>query len=504
MRLLAPLLIVFFLVACPSTPEPDPTPPPADGDPAPLASSAKLRGESVVTVEDGPWTVRRTDRSGSMPGAQKPTGAARMRFGGDVEFEESADDSAMAPRESMRGAAEPDSGGEGSTGSPRPVEDPSSDASSDRPFDGDMAATAEKRLSAQGGMPLRAGSTDDNEDFEEFLSFVARWSDREGVADRWDPLDVRERRFIRILDAKDRPVPAARVRLLDESADRVVWDGTTYGDGRIPFYPRVAMPVDETGAVALAPDGGFLIEVSRGEDRIRARWDGADEELVLRLDGERTLPEPIALDVCFVIDTTGSMRDEIARVKATLLRVTERLKSLGREFDLRYGAVLYRDLGDDYVTKAHPFTSDIEAFAAALRKVRADGGGDTPESLNQGLAESVGGLEWRPGAAKVAFLIADAPPHMDYSGDVPYGRSLVAAVARGIRIHAVAASGLDALGSLVFRQVAQFTRGKFIFIEYGSTAESAASHGVGGKVSSNNLDDIVFEQIRDEVARWGR
>ena len=64
----------------------------------------------------------------------------------------------------------------------------------------------------------------------------------------------------------------------------------------------------------LAPDGGFLIEVSRGELRKRVRWDGADDELVIRLGSARSLAEPIALDVCFVIDTTGSMRDEIARM----------------------------------------------------------------------------------------------------------------------------------------------------------------------------------------------
>ena len=32
----------------------------------------------------------------------------------------------------------------------------------------------------------------------------------------------------------------------------------------------------------------------------------------------------------------------------------------------------------------------------------------------------------------------------------------------------------------------------------------ASGHGVGGKVKSNNLDDILFEQIRDEIASWGR
>jgi hypothetical protein len=214
--------------------------------------------------------------------------------------------------------------------------------------------------------------------------------------------------------------------------------------------------------------------------------------------------ETIALDVCFLIDTTGSMGDEIDRIKATLLGVTERLRDLAMEFDLRYGAVLYRDLSDAYLTKAHPFTGDIEAFSEALQAVRAQGGGDAPESLNQGLAEAVGRMAWREGAAKVMFLIADAPPHMDYEGDVPYGTSLLAAVGEGIRIHSVAASGLDRFGTLVFRQTAQLTRGRFVFIEYGGTARTAASHGVQGSVSSNNLDDILYEQIEAELGGWGR
>ena len=108
-------------------------------------------------------------------------------------------------------------------------------------------------------------------------------------------------------------------------------------------------------------------------------------------------------------------------------------------------------------------------------------------------------------AARVAFLIADAPPHMDYDGDVPYPDSVRAAIARGIRIHTVAASGLDEVGSVVFRQIAQATRGEFVFIEYGGDiAASGAAHGVSGVRSSNNLDDILFEKLRDEIARFGR
>jgi hypothetical protein len=256
----------------------------------------------------------------------------------------------------------------------------------------------------------------------------------------------------------------------------------------------------------MAPAGGWIVEVSSGVEHQTLRWNGASPTLTVRLAGERPVPSPLRLDVGILLDTTGSMGDEMARVKATLLEVTKKAKALGREVDLRWGAVLYKDIdaGEPYVTMRHPFTADATAFQAALASVEAGGGGDEAESVNQGLAEAVGRLDWRPDAAKLLFLVADAPPHMDYDGDVPYGTSLLAAIAAGIRIHTVAASGLNAFGTLVFRQAAQLTRGNFVFIEYGDAASSAAAHGVAGRVASNNLDDILFRAIQAEIEGYGR
>jgi hypothetical protein len=469
MRRIVLALAAVLVVACSSSGPEDPVP--SGGGGGASSGETELAGRRLETVDEGPWRVRR-DPAESEDGRGGPGSPAEAR--GRREMVEA------------EGAA-PASGAIPAAGDAPPTGAPVTDAGG----------------AARGAAPLRAGETDDNEDFEAFLRFLASWSDRENVAPLYDPLDVRDRRFVRVLDAAGRPVPAATVRIVDEAADAVLWEGTTYGDGRVPYYPLVARPPSG----ALTSDAGradrLLVEVRTASASRRTVWDGTGEELLVRLEGDRVLSAPIRLDVLFLLDTTGSMGDEIARIKETLLRVTERLRELGREFDLRYGAVLYRDLGDEYVTKTHAFTGDVEAFAEALKQVVAAGGGDGPESLNQGLKEAVA-LDWRPDAAKVAFLVADAPPHMDYEGDVPYGRSLRAAVARGIRIHAVAASGLDELGSVVFRQVAQFTRGRFVFIEYGGTRESADAHGVAGSVRSNNLDEILFTRIREEVARWGR
>ncbi|HEY3451091.1 MAG TPA: VWA domain-containing protein [Myxococcales bacterium] len=340
--------------------------------------------------------------------------------------------------------------------------------------------------------PLKAGATDDNAEFAEFVKFLSSWSDRADTAGRADLMDVRDRHFVKVADAKGQPIPTAQVRVTDLTAQKT-WSGTTYGDGRAAFYPRIA----SKGILS----SSYAVEASFGGMTVKSNWDGKSD-LDLKFDADRSVKGAIQLDVVFVIDTTGSMGDEIDRIKGTLVSVTDRLRGLRQEFSLRYGAMLYKDRGDTYVTREIPFSTDIHEFSRVLQNVEAGGGGDLPESVNAALNDAVA-MSWRPGAAKVMFLIGDASPHMDY-GDATYGEASRIALAKGIRIHSVAASGLEPLGTLVWRQIAQLTRGKFIFIEYGSAAASAAKHGVAGDFKSNNLDDIIYEQIRDEVAQWGK
>ncbi|MEC8425007.1 MAG: VWA domain-containing protein, partial [Myxococcota bacterium] len=347
--------------------------------------------------------------------------------------------------------------------------------------------------------PLRAGSTDDNADLAAYTAFVDEWSAPGRLRAPVDRLDISDARTIQVTDPVGRPVPGARVSVTDLAADRIVWTGTTYGDGTAPWYPNL-----RAGLLGEAPvDGslGYAVQAEHG-GVFTTRQVGSGTDTV-RMVLDESASGPTQLDVVFLLDTTGSMGDEIDRIKSTLLSTTARVRSLDDDVDLRYGAVLYRDIGDEYVTRAHPLTGDIQGFDAALQAIRAGGGGDGPESLNQGLAVAVDTMEWREDAARLVFVVADAPPHMDYQGDVTYGRSALAALHKGIRIHTVAASGLDDHGSLVFRQTAQLSQGHFIFIEYGSAAASAADHGVRGSVQSNNLDDILYRKIEAEVTGWG-
>lgn len=112
------------------------------------------------------------------------------------------------------------------------------------------------------------------------------------------------------------------------------------------------------------------------------------------------------LDLAFVIDTTGSMIEDLESAKANARSLAERVLSLSPE--TRVCLVQYRDHGDAFVAETEvPFTSSASNFIAGLERLEADGGGDTREAVLSGLAEAFS-QDWRDGAAKVAVVIGDA------------------------------------------------------------------------------------------------
>jgi len=145
------------------------------------------------------------------------------------------------------------------------------------------------------------------------------------------------------------------------------------------------------------------------------------------------------VEVAFVLDTTGSMSGLIAGAKQKIWSIANQLASGQPTPEVRMALIGYRDRGDAYVTKRRDLTDDIDAVYAELQALTADGGGDTPESVNQALHEAVTGLSWSQGqdVYRVIFLVGDAPPHMDYPDDVPYAESLRLARQRGILVNAI-------------------------------------------------------------------
>ena len=126
------------------------------------------------------------------------------------------------------------------------------------------------------------------------------------------------------------------------------------------------------------------------------------------------------IEVCFVLDTTGSMGGLIAGAKDKIWSMANEMISAKPTPEIRIGLIGYRDKTDAYVTKVYPLSNDIDDIYAKLMAFKAQGGGDTPESVNQALSEGITKMKWSKSkkVLKVIFLVGDAPPHMDYKQDL--------------------------------------------------------------------------------------
>ncbi|XP_030640142.1 von Willebrand factor A domain-containing protein 7-like [Chanos chanos] len=104
--------------------------------------------------------------------------------------------------------------------------------------------------------------------------------------------------------------------------------------------------------------------------------------------------------VCFVIDTTGSMRDDIAEVRRLTNEIVDKKRGTNDEPSL-YILALFNDPGVGPVTS----TANVEEFKKMLAEIVVNGGGDKPEKSLSGLQLA---LTTAPPSSEI-YLFTDAP-----------------------------------------------------------------------------------------------
>ena len=156
------------------------------------------------------------------------------------------------------------------------------------------------------------------------------------------------------------------------------------------------------------------------------------------IDHHITTNDNPRIDVVFVLDTTGSMGGLIQTAKEKIWSIATTMASAQQAPEIRIGLVAYRDRSDAYVTKVVDLSSDLDSVYAALMDFEANGGGDTPESVNAALYDAVHNMSWsqEEQAYQVIFLVGDAPPHMDYN-EVRYPEIVASALEKGIVINTI-------------------------------------------------------------------
>lgn len=242
----------------------------------------------------------------------------------------------------------------------------------------------------------------------------------------------------------------------------------------------------------------------------------ADKKYIYRFDrnyASTYLPNPLTgittsypafdlrkkLDLVFLIDTTGSMGDDINSVKSSATKIVEALDS--KDCDYRVSVADYRDYpmypygqpGLDYLYKLDlPFSNDKNTIINSINSLSLGYGADWQESVYSALVNAIkdsnkdlsnqDNYGWRKGVTKCIILIGDAPPHIPepWSGgqsldDVAYWSEHVDPVAvYSIRV------GYDSSTYTEFSEISERTGGKVY------TSDNAA-----------DLVDTIIEVIGD-------
>ncbi len=185
----------------------------------------------------------------------------------------------------------------------------------------------------------------------------------------------------------------------------------------------------------------------------------------------------------FTIDTTGSMSDTISAVSADVQAMAAQLAST--EPDFRLALVAYRDAppecDDDYQARVvQDFTSDTDAFNAAVDSLDADGGCDEYESVYSGVMKGLG-LAWRPSVTRVLVAVGDANGH---SPDTATGY-VAADVIQRAQASAVAIYGLDVGdASDTFAELASATGGQVFSADEADQVPAAIQQAIAAQATA--------------------
>ena len=151
---------------------------------------------------------------------------------------------------------------------------------------------------------LKAGFADDNKQFNLYVHFQEEY----GNLVNHYTLPIQERIILKITDNQGNSIPNARIKIF--SANRQLESGVTYADGTYLFFPSEYSKLTKEYRTEITyRQRKKQITIQRGGNR----------QINIQFSLNRLLMQNVPLDILFVFDTTGSMGDEISRLKKTIL-----------------------------------------------------------------------------------------------------------------------------------------------------------------------------------------
>ena len=335
---------------------------------------------------------------------------------------------------------------------------------------------------------LTAGQWNDNDNWPFFVNLV-----NSGIIEFPSfGIDPRNRIKVTLLNEDGSDSIKNEAVYLKDGAGNILWQTKSNGEGIAylfyeggydPFSVEAGGTTLNLESMALNTPGDSGEEGDQQGTPIAAP---TPDDIVMNLSGAGEATSGV--QVMFIVDTTGSMGDELVYLQMDFMQIAEDTAGEG----VMYSANFYRDEGDVYVTKTNSFTSDASEVQSLISDEFATGGGDEPEAVADILYETITtNSEWRSDMNKVCFLIFDAPPH--YGTEDRIIEAVESAAARGIHIVPVVASNAQRETELFGRALAICTDGEYVFL----TDDS----GVGYSHLEPIIGDYDVELLHDIIVR---
>mmetsp|Transcript_54229 Transcript_54229/g.156710 ORF Transcript_54229/g.156710 Transcript_54229/m.156710 type:complete len:720 (+) Transcript_54229:53-2212(+) len=165
------------------------------------------------------------------------------------------------------------------------------------------------------------------------------------------------------------------------------------------------------------------------------------------------------LNVCFLIDCTGSMGSHISAVKSQIIWIVHELRARLPSMQLHLAFVGYRDHCDRERIISLPFATSVTDFQDFVAHVRATGGGgDGPEDVHGGIEEALK-LDWTIGGAatRVLIHIGDYPAHGKQWNNCP-GDSYPGGDPRGLDLEVLVRQLRDLSVQYIFGHITEHTQ----------------------------------------------
>ncbi len=278
----------------------------------------------------------------------------------------------------------------------------------------------------------------------------------------------------------------AVVALLN-SQDEVIYKATSNANGFAYLFPQTDQ-LDLVSNLVTVYDGQVL-----EQDYI---YSVENNTLTIEVNTQNITHEDI-IEIMFVIDTTGSMGDEIAFFKAEIDYVIDEISIANPESIIKLALLFYRDNSDNYVTRYFDFTTDIASQKENLEEQSARGGGDFPEAVDVALEEAIN-KNWSEGnTTKLLVHVLDAPPHYNQEDMTRYYDALFTASEKGIRVIPIASSGIDKYTEYLLRNSALMTGGTYIFITNDSGIGGSHIEATVGETEVEYLNQLLIRVINE-------